>query len=266
MAHAIRTIEDLCPDSLNANLGTERGRAALERSIRELGAGRSILTDRAGTVIAGNKTLEIAAELGIPIRAVETDGDELVVVVRRDLDMSTDPRARRLAYSDNRVGELDLQWDTARLVRDLERGVDLGGLFDRTEVEGMIAKLSPGADAPPDDPVWGDGGERGTLLSYAAVTIADPRHKPLTGDRWALGPHILFVCDIFLDWPQWAPALSDGSVFVPLAGPWVPLARGGPIAGRPLVMVQPDHFIAGHLLDAWENEGNPAPQKLGGHQ
>ena len=42
--HPLRLL-DLQPDSHNANRGTERGRAALERSLREYGAGRAVLID-----------------------------------------------------------------------------------------------------------------------------------------------------------------------------------------------------------------------------
>ena len=53
----ITELDDLLPDTSNANRGTARGRELLEHSLREYGAGRSILADRNGVVIAGNKTL-----------------------------------------------------------------------------------------------------------------------------------------------------------------------------------------------------------------
>ena len=40
-------------DPHNANRGTDRGRRAVADSLAECGAGRSILVDRDGTVIAG---------------------------------------------------------------------------------------------------------------------------------------------------------------------------------------------------------------------
>jgi hypothetical protein len=118
----------LQPDRRNANRGTARGRALLEDSLRRYGAGRSILADKHGNVIAGNKTLETAADLGLPVRVVETDGTELVVVQRRDLDLDADPRARELAYADNRVAELDLDWDVTQLLEDRDNGIDLAAL------------------------------------------------------------------------------------------------------------------------------------------
>ena len=81
------------PDPRNINKGTQRGRGLLEQSLREYGAGRSVLTDKHGTLIAGNKTHEVATEIGLPVRIIETDGNELVVVQRTDLDLTTDHKA-----------------------------------------------------------------------------------------------------------------------------------------------------------------------------
>lgn len=101
MAKDITSIEDLIPDPKNANKGTERGLAMVEDSLRNYGAGRSILVDKDGVVIAGNKCLEAAAELNLPVRVVKTDGHELVVVQREDLDLDDGDKARQLAYADN---------------------------------------------------------------------------------------------------------------------------------------------------------------------
>jgi hypothetical protein len=112
----------LQPDRENANEGTQRGRGLLEKSLRQLGAGRSILTDKDGNVIAGNKTLESAADIDLPVRIVETDGNELVVVKRTDLDLysETDKRARQLAYADNKIAEVDLAWKPEQIAVDFE--------------------------------------------------------------------------------------------------------------------------------------------------
>lgn len=112
----LRSLKDLEPDPNNANKGTERGVGMLEKSLRTYGTGRSILADRNGRVIAGNKTLEQAAALGMDkIVVVQTQGDQLVVVQRTDLDLETDSRAKELAIADNRVAEIDLNWDVSVL-------------------------------------------------------------------------------------------------------------------------------------------------------
>ncbi len=59
----IKSLADLKPDPKNANSGTDRGRKMLRQSLEELGAGRSVLVDRNGAIIAGNKTVETAREL-----------------------------------------------------------------------------------------------------------------------------------------------------------------------------------------------------------
>ena len=111
----IGPVADLTVDHLNANLGTPRGRDALERSLREYGPGRSVLIVRHGQIIAGNKTFEQATALNIPVKIVQTDGTHLVAVQRADLDLERDSRARGLALADNRVGELNLEWDVEML-------------------------------------------------------------------------------------------------------------------------------------------------------
>ncbi len=131
----ISAIDDLQPDARNANKGTERGAYMIRRSLQEVGAGRSIVTDAEGRVVAGNKTLEAAEELGLPIRVVQTDGKELVVVQRTDLDLS-DPHglARRYAYWDNRTGQVDLDWAEDVIAADVLGGLDLSAMFTDAEL------------------------------------------------------------------------------------------------------------------------------------
>ena len=47
------SIDDLIQDSHNFNNGNEQGQQLMERSFKELGAGRSILLDRNGNIIKG---------------------------------------------------------------------------------------------------------------------------------------------------------------------------------------------------------------------
>ena len=69
-------IEDLVQDKRNFNKGSDEGQQLMERSFKELGAGRSILLDRNGNIIAGNKSQKAAIAAGIKrVRVVETTGD-----------------------------------------------------------------------------------------------------------------------------------------------------------------------------------------------
>src|SRR3954468_15113961 len=92
-------LADLKLDDRNANKGTARGRKALDKSLRDYGAGRSVLLDSKGRVIAGNKTVEaaLASELGENVLVIKTDGSQLVAVQRTDLDLTKDAKAKALA-------------------------------------------------------------------------------------------------------------------------------------------------------------------------
>jgi sporulation protein YlmC with PRC-barrel domain len=127
----ITKLSDLKLDTKNANKGTDRGRKMLKASLEELGAGRSILADKNGNIIAGNKTAETAKLLKRhKVRVVQTTGDELVVVQRTDLDINS-KKARKLAVADNRVAEIDLEWNP-EVLKSLD--LDLGELFNDGEL------------------------------------------------------------------------------------------------------------------------------------
>jgi DNA modification methylase len=137
-------LNDLKPDPSNANRGTDRGRTALERSLRDYGAGRAVLIDRHGHIIAGHKTVEQAKRLNLPLRVVRTDGRHLIAVQRDDLDLATDARAKALAIADNRVGELDLAWDVDVLKQLQAAGLDLSAFWTDTEFAALFADAVTG--------------------------------------------------------------------------------------------------------------------------
>jgi len=133
----LKSITDLVPDNKNANRGTARGRKAVRDSRQKLGAGRSIVVDRNGRIIAGNKTAEGAKAAGLEnVIAVETDGSQLVAVIRTDLDLD-DPKARELAIADNRTAELGLEWD-GPVLKDLAADLDLKPYFTDEELKELL--------------------------------------------------------------------------------------------------------------------------------
>lgn len=139
-------LADLKPDKRNANKGTQRGAIQLEESLRAFGAGRSILIDKHGAIIAGNKTVEQAGQMGLDnVIVVETDGTQIVAVQRTDLDLDTDPKARQLAYADNRVAEVGLEWDAELIASDINAGIDLSGMWKDEELDKLISGDLPAA-------------------------------------------------------------------------------------------------------------------------
>jgi hypothetical protein len=148
-----KKITDLKPDPANANAGTERGLRALDDSLAEVGLGRSVLVDKNGYLIAGNKTVERSVDRGFEDAiVVHTRGDKLVVVQRDDLDLTSadDFKARKLAYYDNRVGQLDLEWNVDQVLSDLQSGVDLGNLFDVDAIFDALNAVEPELPADAD--------------------------------------------------------------------------------------------------------------------
>ena len=174
-AVTLKKLSALTPDARNANKGSAAGNALIEKSLRKYGAGRSILLDKHGAIIAGNKTAENAIAAGLDdVLVVKSDGTKLIAVQRTDLDLN-DPKARELAIADNRAGQLSLEWDPG-VLKELEMsGVELSEFWSAKELENMWpATLTGDEDAVPE-----------------AVTVA----KSKLGDLWKLGKHRLLCGD-----------------------------------------------------------------------
>ena len=115
MAEQVIDINELTQDQHNFNKGTAKGKKLMNKSLKELGAGRSILIDKNGNIIAGNKTQKAAIEAGIKkVRIIETTGDELVAVKRTDIDLDS-KKGREMALADNAASRLNLAWDDVEL-------------------------------------------------------------------------------------------------------------------------------------------------------
>lgn len=176
MSEKVVSIETLVQDDHNFNKGTEAGRKLMERSFTEFGAGRSILVDKDGRIIAGNKSQQAAIAAGIKkVRIIETQGDELVAVKRTDISLDS-KEGRELALADNLTTQVNLVWDEAELTSvAAEQGIDL--------------------------PDWGlDLHEIGAEKKAAVEDDFDEDVDPVeaickTGDIWQLGVHRLMCGD-----------------------------------------------------------------------
>ena len=104
-------IESLVPDNKNFNKGTEYGDRLMDESLRNFGLARSIVIDKNNRIIAGNKTAEKAADIGFTdVLVVEVDGNQLVAVKRKDIDLDS-AKGRELALADNATSKANLAWD-----------------------------------------------------------------------------------------------------------------------------------------------------------
>jgi hypothetical protein len=104
-------IESLVTDNKNFNKGTEYGDRLMDESLRKFGLARSIVIDKNNRIIAGNKTAEKAADIGFTdVLVVEVDGNQLVAVKRKDIDLDS-AKGRELALADNATSKANLAWD-----------------------------------------------------------------------------------------------------------------------------------------------------------
>jgi hypothetical protein len=210
VAKQISSISDLVPDTNNANKGTVRGLAMLEDSIAEYGAGRSILIDADGNVIAGNKTLQAAIEKGMEVQVIQTDGNKLIAVQRVDLNLYKDKAARELAYADNRIAQTDLDWSMEAMLADTNSGIDLSKFFDDDELDVLLKQVSdeswsdafgdvPTGDKPPFQQMTF------TLSTAQAATVAAALKKAKaagafvnTNNANSNGNALWRICDAYL--------------------------------------------------------------------
>lgn len=123
---SIVKIRDLHQDRLNFNDGTFEGNVLLEKSLRDLKCGRSILLDKNKNIIAGNKTAKIGEKLGVKAKIVESDGTEIIAVRRTDIELDS-KKGRELALADNVTSEKNLSWnaDNVKKVSDTFDGFDI---------------------------------------------------------------------------------------------------------------------------------------------
>ena len=116
-------VSDLTFDDKNFNKHTEFGMSLIEKSLRNNGAGRSILIDKNNRIIAGNGVVETAAQIGLEdVQIVESDGTKIIAVKRTDIDLDSQ-QGREMALADNVTGAADLQWDYDQLRKELDEKI-----------------------------------------------------------------------------------------------------------------------------------------------
>jgi hypothetical protein len=213
---------------------------AVMRSYDRFGQRKPIVARRDGTVIAGNHQLQAAQRLGWSHMAVVwTDDDDLT--------------AKAFALADNRTADLGA-YDEASLLQIIKEVSNDPALLADTSwgqeaITELQAQLGEGGFGAADDdhsiPIG-----TGELLDIIDVTLGDPRHTVNHGDVYLLdGKHYLIVADLHREHALWRSYLDkkDDAVFLPYPEPMITLSPGG--AAYTMVMVQPNTYLAGHLLD-----------------
>lgn len=96
-------VEDLKFDKRNYRKHDDRNRELIKKSINEVGFGRSIVIDNENEIVCGNGVVSQIAK-STPIKVIETNGSELIVVKRTDLN-TNDEKRKQLAVMDNSTSD-----------------------------------------------------------------------------------------------------------------------------------------------------------------
>lgn len=168
-------------DKKNYRKHSEQNKKRIRKSLKECGAGRSVLVDKDGCLIAGNGVFEQAEKMGIKTRVVETDGTELVVVKRTDIG-TDDPKRKTLALADNATSD-DVEWDYITINADfgVETLQDWGIVVDfEVEEEKQPTSQTGGGGLPPE---------------LQGLDIAPEQLEKIVGDDDVLKKRIIIVYD-----------------------------------------------------------------------
>lgn len=153
----IKHLRDLLPDKANARAHNSRNVGLIETALGEVGAGRSIVIDENGAVLAGNATIEAAARAGIErVQVVKSDGKSIIAVQRDGL---TAKQKKRLALLDNAPNAPEANpeyWDDVVIADIAKRERELlDGIFRDDELNKILAGAN--IQAPEDFKEYGDG-------------------------------------------------------------------------------------------------------------
>lgn len=136
-------------DKRNYRKHNDRNKELIRKSLEECGAGRSIVIDNNDEIIAGNGIYEAAQSLNVPVKVIETDGSELVVVKRTDLN-TDDEKRKKLAVMDNSTSDSS-EFDIDLMSEDFTNGelLDMGVVIpEDVEVEVEDSKYTRKVSIP----------------------------------------------------------------------------------------------------------------------
>lgn len=141
-----KTLRDFRQQQLNANRHTERGMGMLEGSMRKVGYTAPMIAASDGELIAGSARHEKAVEVfGVDAEPliVESDGTRPIVVVRTDIPDAETRIAKEIALYDNRVQQVDLEFDPNILAQmESETPGLLAGMWSHEEFERLVNSVS----------------------------------------------------------------------------------------------------------------------------
>ena len=110
-------IKDLKQDERNYRKHNKKNLDLIKKSVSEVGLGRSVVIDNENEIVCGNGLVS-TLDKNTPIKVIETDGSELVVVKRTDLK-TNDEKRKQLAIMDNSTSDSS-EFDINSLYADFD--------------------------------------------------------------------------------------------------------------------------------------------------
>ncbi len=229
-------ITDLIPHPDNPRNGDQD---KITASIRDNGLYRPAYVQRStGHILAGNHTTAGVLALG---------GDRMAAIY---LDVD-DTEARKILLVDNRAADLG-RYDEGKLLqmlRELEESEQLEGTgYEADDVSALAEAMAAAESDSLDDTDDNRAPTTSEMLAVAEVTWGDPKHTPKHGEVWRVGPHLLVIAKVSAEHHLWSRFLQLPDVlFCPYPEPYITTTEAS--ATHRLILVQPNTYLAGHLLD-----------------
>lgn len=224
------------PHPRNAREHPPEQRAAMDESLGRLGWIDAVIVNvRTKHVLDGHDRQQEALDRGetIPILWVDVaEEDEAFVLA------TFDPISAMATYNPELLDGLleDAGIESESLVGLLRTTLD------------DLSDLAP--DELPEEDQGSFSGD-GTMLAATAALIGAPKHEVHHGQVWSIfGRHTMVIGDVMRDHVVWAPMLTDETLLLPYPGPYIMQTRRQD--EKTFLLVQPDLFIAGMILDAAE--------------
>jgi len=235
-------IENLTPMAGNPRKGDVE---AVKRSYEKFGQRKPLVARRlgisdngfaTGTVTAGNHQLEAA-------RALKW---KEIAVVFIDEDENT---AKAFSLADNRTHDLGTydENELNTLLKEMEAfDADLFAAtgYNSGDIDVILESLNGSKEeASLSQP------DRGELLSLLNVAYGEPKTEVYSGDVYEVGRHLLIIADVMKDWKKYVHYLTDDVLFLPYPGPYIALSFK--LDKQKTIMVQPNVYLAGHIIDKY---------------
>lgn len=258
---------DLAPNPKNFRRHPKRQLERINAALREIGFVGALLTrvleDGSLMLLDGHARQSLHPDTILPVLVSDLTEAEVPLFLATFDELAAEAEKDAAALDELlrevTTGEAQLQEMLAEMAVDA--GLDYAGPDFDVDPDAENENTGAAQGEPPADEDAGDdpdlsAEEKGSILAKIGhVVIADPTHQPARGDVYRLGRHTLVIADVMREAPVWLPLLIEqmgvdlATVFLPYPGPCMPLSSKA--ATLALFMVQPDRYVAGHMLDRY---------------